>query len=109
MKIKTKLNLSVGLLFFMIVLLAAIGAKQLNTLAIDTKNILEANYNTLDYSRNMLKALNELETEKNAVEIFETNLNKQKDNITEVGEAEFTDNLSVHFNQLKENLFDTAA
>ncbi|MEP7264726.1 MAG: ATP-binding protein [Bacteroidota bacterium] len=108
MKIKTKLLLSVGLLFLMIGLLAAIGAIQINTLASDSNNILVANYNTLDYSRNMIKALDEIPLEKGAMQIFESNLKKQKQNITEVGEAEFTDNLTVHFNQLKENYNDAA-
>jgi PAS domain S-box-containing protein len=107
MKIKTKLTLSVGLLFLLIIILAAIGAKQVNSLAFDTENILKANYNTLDYSRNMLNALNELQAEKNAVQIFESNLENQRNNITEVGEAEYTNNLISHFNQLKENYFDT--
>ncbi len=107
MKIKTKLTLSAGLLFLMIVLLAAIGAKQINLLASDTKNILEANYNTLDYSRNMLKALDEIKSEHNAIPIFETNLENQQKNITEPGEAEFTNNLTAHFAQFKQNNFDT--
>lgn len=109
MKIKTKLTLSVGLLFFMIALLAAIGAKQVNSLAADSKNILQDNYNTLDFSRNMLKSLDELYSESNALQIFESNLKKQAENITEVGEAEYTNNLSTHFEQLKANRFDTLA
>ena len=50
MKIKTKLTLGVGLLFFLIVLLVALGVRQLHTLANDTENILVDNYNSLDYS-----------------------------------------------------------
>lgn len=109
MKIKTKLTLSVGLLFLMILLLSAIAVIKINSLAADSNNILVANYNTLDYSRNMLKALDEMQTEKNAVQIFESNLKNQKKNITEIGEAEYTDNLTTHFNLLKENSSDTIA
>lgn len=97
------------MLFFMIALLAAIGAKQVNSLAADSKNILQDNYNTLDFSRNMLKSLDELYSESNALQIFESNLKKQAENITEVGEAEYTNNLSTHFEQLKANRFDTLA
>lgn len=93
----------------MIALLAAIGAKQVNSLASDSKNILQDNYNTLDYSRNMLKSLDELNSERNALQIFESNLKKQAENITEVGEAEYTNNLSTHFEQMKANRFDTLA
>jgi NtrC-family two-component system sensor histidine kinase KinB len=107
MKIKTKLRLGVGFLFFLIILLAVAGIMQVNSLAADSNNILVANYKSLDYSRNMLKALDVLNTEVRQQEIFETNLKKQQNNITEVGEAEFTENLSANFNQLKQNITDT--
>lgn len=106
MKIKTKLTLAVGFLFMLIVLLAVIGTKQINSMASDTDNILVDNYNTLDYARNMLKALDEINSESNSLQIFETNLNKQKNNITETGETEFTNNLVAHFAQLKQNTAD---
>lgn len=109
MKTKTKLSLSVGLLFLMILLLAAIGVIKINSLAADSNNILVANYNTLQYSRNMLRSLEEIQSEKKAIQVFEINLQNQKNNITETGEKEYTDNLTAHFNQLKENYFDTAA
>ena len=59
MKIKTKLTLGVGLLFLLIILLSIVGAKYINELKADTENILVANYNSLEYSRNMLVALEE--------------------------------------------------
>lgn len=109
MKIKTKLRLGVGFLFFLIILLAVLGIKQVNSLSSDTNNILVANYNTLDYSRNILKSLNELKTEKGVMQVIESNITKQQNNITEIGEAEFTDNLSLHFNLLKQNPNDSLA
>ena len=57
MKIKTKLTLGVGLLFIMIILLSFVATKYIMALKNDTENILVANYNTLEYSRNMLLAL----------------------------------------------------
>lgn len=107
MKIKTKLTLGVGFLFLLIILLAIAGIKQINSLAADTNNILVDNYNTLDYSRNMLKALDAINLEKRQKDIFKTNLKKQQNNITEIGEAEFTENLTAHFNQLIENKNDS--
>jgi signal transduction histidine kinase len=109
MKIKAKLTLAVGLLFLLIITLGLIGVFQINSLSKDTANILVANYNTLDFSRNMLKALDEINTEKNAFTIFEDNLRKQQNNITEVGEKEFTDNLTQHFSEFKKNKSDTSA
>lgn len=93
MKIKTKLTLGVGLLFFLIVLLVALGVRQLHTLANDTENILVDNYNSLDYSRNMLKELDKIETDKQSLEKFQHYLELQSRNITEIGEKELTENL----------------
>ncbi len=107
MRIKTKLTLSVGLLFLLILILALIGARQVNALASDTENILKANYNTLDYARNMLKSLDDLNVENNAARVFEENLKKQNENITEVGESEYTSNLTSHYNQLIQNPNDS--
>ena len=107
MKIKAKLLLGIGLLFAMIVLLAAIGSIYINKLSDDTKNILVANYNTLDYSRKMLIALNETGFTNASISKFEINLEKQQNNITETGEQQLTDELTAHFNKLKQNPSDT--
>jgi two-component system, NtrC family, sensor histidine kinase KinB len=103
MKIRTKLTLGVGLLFIMIILLSLVGARYINALKNDTENILVANYNTLEYSRNMMLALDEISAKNEALEKFETNLNKQRENITESGEKEVTELLAEHFVELKTN------
>ena len=97
MKIKTKLSLSVGILFTLIVLLAGIGIRHINKLSDDTKNILVANYNTLDYARKMLIALDGDLTQNDIVNLFENNLVKQQPNVTEIGEQELTDKLTLIF------------
>lgn len=91
MKIKTKLILAVGLLFILIIFLALVGTLNINRLKSETENILLANYNTLEYGRNMLKALDELDT--NAFTTLRENLSKQEENVTEIGEAEATQQL----------------
>ncbi|MBC7384495.1 MAG: HAMP domain-containing protein [Bacteroidia bacterium] len=101
MKIKAKLLLGIGSLFILIILLAALGAREINALSAATNNILVANYNTLDYTRNMLIALDEVETNKNALNKFESNLAKQNYNITEIGEKELTEKLAQDFEKLK--------
>ena len=103
MKIKTKLTLGVGLLFILIILLAMVGARYITALKNDTENILVANYNTLEYSRNMLLAIDETETDPDAFVKFESNLLKQENNITEIGERETTGQLAEHFKQWKGN------
>lgn len=99
MKIKTKLTLGVGLLFLLIILLSVVGAKYINELKTDTENILVANYNSLEYSRNMLLALEE-GTEKSYLK-FETNLQNQEKNITEIGEPEVTSEIRNNFENYK--------
>jgi PAS domain S-box-containing protein len=109
MKIKTKLNLGVGLLFLMIIILALVSAFYIFSIKKDTENILKANYNTLEYSRNMLLSLDEINSnEKKSITVFETNLNKQKSNITEIGEGEATLNLHNSFDLLKKSRTDEA-
>ena len=108
MRIKTKLNLGVGLLFLLIIILTLVSAFYVFSIKKDTANILKANYNTLEYSRNMLLSLDEISFDKNkkAILIFEINLQKQTANITEVNENIATKNLASHFNILKQNSND---
>ncbi|CAH0336638.1 Alginate biosynthesis sensor protein KinB [Flavobacterium sp. CECT 9288] len=107
MKIKTKLNLGVGLLFIMIIILSLVAAFYIFSIKKDTENILKANYNTLEYSRNMLLSLDEINgNEEKAVIIFETNITKQIANITEAGEDKATYNLQKNFDLLKDSRTD---
>ncbi|WP_332452727.1 ATP-binding protein [Chryseobacterium aquaticum] len=106
MKIKTKLNAGVGLLFFMIIILSVVGGWFIYQLKKDTQNILVANYNTLQYSRNMLLSLEEIDSQPFAVKEFQKNLKLQSRNITESGEKEVTQNIISHFSELNENPTD---
>lgn len=101
MKIKTKLNAGVGLLFFMIIVLSTLGGWFIYQLKKDTQNILTDNYNTLQYSRNMLLSLEEIGKEPFATAEFQKNLDLQRQNITEDGEKEATKNILAHFSDLK--------
>jgi len=107
MKIKVKLTLGVGLLFLFIVLLAVLGGVYINAINKDTQNILVANYNTLDYSRSMLIALDEDITSKASLNKFTENFQKQQNNITEIGEKELTEKLSQDFEKVKSNPHDS--
>jgi NtrC-family two-component system sensor histidine kinase KinB len=106
MKIKTKLTLGVGMLFLMIIILSLVAARYINVLQNDTENILVDNYNTLEYSRNMLMSLDQTQQNSKALGIFEDNLNKQRRNVTEIGEKEVTHAISDHLEQLKQQPSD---
>lgn len=98
MKIKKKLRLNVGLLFLLILLLGSVGIGYIHALKQDTDKILVANYQTLEYSINMLSALDD--TSKESTVVFEENLSKQEANITEPGEKEATINTRNLFTKI---------
>ncbi len=107
MKIKAKLLLGIGLLFTLISLLTILSSIFINKLSGETKNILVANYNTLDYSRKMLIALNTGLTNNEQSKHFVENLQLQQNNITEIGEKELTDKLASDFSKLNQSTNDT--
>ncbi|MFH6944184.1 ATP-binding protein [Flavobacterium sp. FlaQc-50] len=107
MRIKTKLNLGVGLLFLMIIILSLVSAYSVFLIKQDTENILEDNYNTLEYSRNMILSLDEAVADTNkSIHNFKGNLEKQTQNITEPGEKEATDSLEKNFALLEKSNSD---
>ncbi|SEW47832.1 PAS/PAC sensor signal transduction histidine kinase [Chryseobacterium wanjuense] len=98
MKLKTKLTLGVGLLFFLIVLLSVMGSVYINKLKSDTEKILIANYNSIEFSKNMLLALDKIKSDSLiAIKDFQKNSALQEKNLTEFGEKEATQNLNLHF------------
>lgn len=108
MRIKIKLLLGIGLLFAMIIALSLISTWHINKLRGNISNILVANYNSLDYTRNMEIALNTDISKPDNQALFKDNLYKQQKNITETGEKELTDSLTVHFNILVATPGDSA-
>ena len=107
MKIKTKLTLGVGLLFLLIVLLSLLGMRYLYLLSDDTEKILEDNYNTLEYARQMLHALDDISLDEAAIAAFGTHLKKQQSNITEINEKEATESVTALFEKLVQHPRDT--
>ncbi|MEO6837896.1 MAG: ATP-binding protein [Ginsengibacter sp.] len=100
MKIKLKLSLGIGLLFAMIALLTILSILFINRLAADSENVLANNYNSVNYCRQMMIALNEGITRQEGQIDFKTNLIKQKANITELGEGDMTNKLGSDFDHL---------
>ncbi len=99
MRIKTKLTYGIGMLFAMILLLGTLSLSYINKLNNETHKIYTNNNYSLDYCRNMLSVLDELNTSKRALRVFTSNLQMQQKNLTEVNEKETTDKLVVHFEE----------
>ncbi len=99
-RLKTKLSLGLIFLFIVIVLFGVLGLYYINRLSNEGRQVLQNNHESLVYGNNMLQALEDLRTDKNALDVFRDNLKKQQNNITEVGEKEATDGLTKNFNEL---------
>ena len=108
MKLKTKLSLGLSFLFVVIVAFGALGFFYINKLSSDAANVLMNNQESLVYSNNMLKALEDIPGKQEALKVFDANLIKQEANITEPGEKESTEQLRKDFIELKENTADSA-
>ena len=102
MKIKTKLTLGVGLLFLMIVLLSVVSAINIYKQKSDTEKILIANYNSLEYSKNMMLALDKIAEDSTQTEIFKNNLILEGKNLTELGEDDAYQSLTTHFQNFQQ-------
>lgn len=87
MKIKTKIRLSLLFLLALILLLAVTGSFYINRLADISSAILKDNYESIQYTKNMIQALDEGDSDL-AIEKFEKNLVAEENNITEVGEKD---------------------
>lgn len=98
-KLKTKVALGGFFLFALLILVAALSFYYLNRLSEESKGIVKDNYETLNYSMDMLNELDAMGGKDSvaAYNNFEKNLRLQENNITEPGEKEFTDSLRQSF------------
>lgn len=109
LRIKTKLSLGLAFLFTVIVLIAGVGLYSINRLAEESKTILKANYESLQFSKEMLQALDRIELKDSAGWTkFENSLVAQENNITEIGEKEITAEVHEMFYRLKSVTGDKA-
>jgi len=107
--IKSKLSLGITFLFVVIVLTGAVGLFAINRLAHDSRNILKANYESIEYATNMLNDADKFGSKDSAyINDFERNLEAQENNITEVGEEEATKGLRNLFENYRKNDTDLA-
>jgi NtrC-family two-component system sensor histidine kinase KinB len=116
MILKTKLSLGLGFLFMIILSLAVFCTYYVAQSSQDAENILKNNYDSIVYSRNMLSALDDMSTASNNIisraskagpfydysrhlfekgkAAFEKNLKDENNNITEIQEREYAQQLN---------------
>lgn len=104
MKLKTKLTYGIGLLFAMMAVMGLLSVKYIHNLSEDTRNILADNYKSLDYAKKMLYALENMKTDPAATRVFDENLKRQQQNITEIDEEDATAKLTRHYELFRSDL-----
>lgn len=103
-RLKTKITLGVLFLYIMLLVVSILGYYYLNRLNEKAKFILKDNYESLEYSKNMLVALEDLPQHRAAaMEVFSANLRKQQANVTERGEMAATAEVSRIFELLRKD------
>jgi signal transduction histidine kinase len=100
MNVKTKIRAGLIFLLAIIILLACAGSYYVNKLADESEDILKDNYNTLQYTKKMIEALDN-PAQSTSLRQFEENLVLQEHNITENGEVEATAAIRNLFEEYK--------
>lgn len=102
MSIKTKVTLGVLFLFTVILTIGGLGLYYLRSLSNDSRNILKDNYESLEYTKQIVEQCDLLKSDSaKALNIIESNLQLQEQNVTEKGERELTHDLRMAFERLK--------
>lgn len=113
MKIKTKIVLSFGFMFLIILLLGVVGSYYVHKLGDDAADMHKENHRTLNYMQSINSALDGIEnhllldtigTFDPQVQEVRENLELQKRNITETGEKQLTQELENDIDLLLEGL-----
>jgi NtrC-family two-component system sensor histidine kinase KinB len=119
MTLKTKLSWGLGFLFLIIFTLVGFCSYYVGRLSQESENILKDNYDSIVYANNMLSGLDDMKTSissimyntNNAVnmsayrqklfetgkDLFESNLKKENNNITEIHEKEYVEGLNQNY------------
>lgn len=111
MKIKTKLRLGFGFLFAVVLFFGVLSLFYINEISKSAEVVLKDNYESLRYTRDMRKILDEhsLPLNAEALSAFEAQLKKEENNITETGEQSEVLALKRSFLSLAESSTVTAA
>ncbi len=102
--LQTKVALGSIFLFVLLVFIGAVSFYYLSRIANESKLIVKNNYETLNYSREMMERLDDLSDTIKGIDRFEQMVQLQENNITEPGEKEMTHSLRNHFSQLKRQI-----
>ena len=118
MTLKTKLSWGLGFLFLIIFTLVGFCSYYVGKLSQESENILKDNYNSIVYAKNMLAGFDDMKTSINSImyqanavkmsdyslklfesgkNLFEDNLRKENNNVTEIHEKEYVEKLNQEY------------
>ena len=87
----------------MILMLGTLAISSVYELARNPRNIYDANNNSLNYARSMLVALEKIDSDPAALDVFIENFRLQEKNITETDELQATRILKEHLEEYQKN------
>ncbi len=99
--IKNKVRSGTLFLFLLLIVSCCFSIYFLLNLKADSKNIIEANYESLDYAHKMQRELQKIYSGSGPTDIFDSVLTNQERNLTEAGEGEVTRSLRGDFIKLR--------
>lgn len=100
--VKNKIRAGTIFLFLLVIISGGFSIYYLVKTRLQSKNVLKANYESLQYGHYMLKAIDSFSKgKKNYLDSIDNTLRLQEKNITEPGELEVTQQLRSWFNRLK--------
>jgi NtrC-family two-component system sensor histidine kinase KinB len=100
--VKNKIWLGTLFLFLLLLITGGVGIYYMAKLKMESKNVLQDNYESLSYCHTMQHQLNDIDKDfAKAISKFEDALKQQEKNITEQGEGKITSDLRSNFNRLK--------
>nr|WP_295874209.1 ATP-binding protein [uncultured Chitinophaga sp.] len=104
LRLKTKITLGVLFLYIMLLIVSVLGYYYLNRLTDKAKIILKDNYESLEYAKNMMVALEDLPVHRaQALQQFASNLKQQQANVTERGERTATATVTAIFEKMQKD------
>ena len=107
MNIKTKISLGLFFLFAVILIIGGISIYYLREISDDAKNIIKANYESIEYMQEMTASLDSLQKDSTSLQRLKKNLKAQEGNVTELGEMEETIRLGNLVNELSKGYKDS--
>src|SRR6476620_8615218 len=108
--VKNRIRLGTIFLFLLVITSGAFSIYYLAKLRKQSKNVLKANYESIQYCHLMQQSLDSIQDRnKIFIDSFEKHLRNQENNITEKGETEATKELRLAFNKIKAGNFSLPA